>query len=313
LISQGKGQVALKASDGRWLVPDARDGRTPRLTTAWSEPSDGETFALVPAGENRFAFQSHASGRLLVLDPAAGRPAEAAASDGPSGAETIEVYYTHQLPTVLETAIPAAINRLAEEELADKQYDKSFRHITEKYIKLPDPTLKNPLRLKRHRVYAVVEESRVQAQLDGETDIRLPALLLLTGPNKSKQGLIFLAVDARLPVRGLVQYKILNVGSGSTKYYTTIQLSAVAEIRVRQSGGDVTLSPPVVKNVHVSLSGLKLSNDLLHSARGPIERTINGELRRNNERICQEADKALKKAISSRDVRIPMLGYLKLL
>jgi hypothetical protein len=333
LVSRGERQVAVKAPDGRWLAPDPRDGRTACLTAAWSEPNSWTTFELVSADENRVAFRSLAFGKMLVLDPAASRTAtETAKGDSPifadhasmvpekSGqspklapAETIELYCPHPLPAILQTAVPTVVNRLADEELSGKQYDKSWRQKTEKFIKVPDPTLKYPLRLKRQQVLAVVEESRVQAQLDGKTDLRIPAMLFLSGRTESQRGLILLAVEARVPVRGRVQYEMLNVARGSTNYFTTIHLSAAAEIPVRESGGDVTFSPPRVRKLDVSLSGLKLSNDVLHAARGPIERTINGELRRNEARIRQQANKSLEKAISSREVRIPLLGFLKLL
>lgn len=321
LVSRGEKQVALKASDGRWLAPHPRDGRTPCLTAAWPEPSRWTTFELAPAGENGFAFRSLAFGGMLVFDPGAkpnakrDSPQTSTEKSGqsPKPAETIALFCPRPLPSVLQTIVPGVVNRLSDEELAGKQYDKSWRHKTEQSIKVPDPTLKNPLQLKRQHLYAVVEESSVQARLDGKTDVRIPTALYLAGRPEKKQGVILLAVEARLPVRGRVQYKMLNVGSASTNYFATVHLYAVAEVPVRQTKGDVTFSPPVLKRLDLALSDLKLSNDVLHALRGPIERTINGELRRNEARIRGQAGKSLAKALSSKDVKIPLLGYLKLL
>ncbi len=83
------------------------------------------------------------------------------------------------MPAILQTALPAVIHALAAEELAGKQYDKTRKHKVEKYVDLPDPTLKDPLRMKRRHVLSLAEESRVQAKLDGPADIRIPAMPLL--------------------------------------------------------------------------------------------------------------------------------------
>ena len=225
----------------------------------------------------------------------------------------MEIYRVRELPAILQTALPAALHALAAEELTGKQYDKTQTHKTEKYVDLPDPTLKDLKRTKRHKVIAVTEQYRVQAQLDGEADVRIPAMLYLGSYAKGGPGVILLAVDARLPVRGHVQYKMPDVASASTGYRAEIQLSAVAEVRVQRSGGDVKFSPPAVLDLHVSFSRMDFSNDLLKAVRREIKHLVNHELRRNEERIRQQANHALQKAMSSRDVRIPLLGYLELL
>jgi hypothetical protein len=318
-------EVALKAPGNRWLAPDTRDGRTPFLTGAGPVTGRWTSFELLPAGENRYGFRSLATGRMLLLDPAASQTTkEAVKGDSPliaphkpgqfpPPAETIRLFCPHPLPAILQTAVPAVVNRLADEELAGKQYDKTWRHKTEEAIKVPDPTIKDPFRTKRQHLYAVVEESTVQARLDGKTDGRLPATLFLAHRDDSQQGVILLAVEAHLPVRGRVQYQMLNVMSASTNYLATVHLFAVAEIPVRQTDKEIALLPATVKHLEVFLSDLKLSNDILHAARGPIERTINGELRRNETKIRKKADEALAKAVSSREVKIPLLGFLKLL
>ena len=51
----------------------------------------------------------------------------------------------------------------------------------------------------------------------------------------------------------------------------------------------------------------------MKAVRRQIKEVVNHELRHNEERIRQQANHALQKAMSSRDVRIPLLGYLKVL
>jgi hypothetical protein len=126
-------------------------------------------------------------------------------------------------------------------------------------------------------------------------------------------GLILLAVDASLPVRGRVECKVPDVASASTGYRMTVQLSAVAEVTVRHAGNDVTFDPPAVSDLHLSVSRLEFSNDLLEAARRQIRRILNRELARNEARIRESANQAVQKAMCSRDVRIPLIGYLHLL
>jgi hypothetical protein len=267
----------------------------------------------VPAAENRFAFRSQASGRMLTLDPPAVWPPGGQAPQGPSPAESIEIYRIRQLPAILQAALPAAIRGLALEELAGKQYDKTRTHKTETHVYLPAPTLKDPLRTKRRDVPLLAEQYHLQAQLDGKSDLRIPVMLCLANRAEKGPGLILLAVEAQLPVRGHVQYKLPHLASASTGYRATVQLSAVAELQIRHTGKDVTFAPPAVKELRISLAHLDLSNDLLESSRHAIEHLVNHELRQNEERIRQQANKSLAKAMSAHELRIPLLGCLGLL
>jgi hypothetical protein len=312
LVSRGKQEIALKGPGGRYLVPDARDSRALRLGAALTEPGDRETFRLVPAGVDRFALYPHGSGALPGVDAAAARPPQSKTPAGPPR-EAVEIYRVRPLPAVLHTALSATTQALAAKELAGKPYDKTRTHQTKKYVELPDPTLKDLTRMKRHQVIGVTEEYRVQAQLDGEADIRFPAMLFLASYAEDGPSVILLAVDASLPVRGHVQYQVHDVVSASTGYRATIQLSAVAEARLQRSGGDVALGPCTVLDLHASLSRLDFSNDLLDAVRRQIKDFINHELGRNEERLRQSANQSLQKAISSHAVRIPLFGYLGLL
>ncbi len=217
LRGQGTGaagrEVTLQGPGGRYFMPDPRDGHTPRLGPAGTQPADRETFQLVPVGTGRFALRPKGSKALLVFAPAAAQPADPKAPAGPALRETVEIYRVRELPAMLETALPAVIRTLAVEELAGKQYDKTQEHKTEKYIDLPAPTLKDLKRTKRRQVIGITEEYRIQAQLDGQADIRIPAMSFLANYADGGPGLILLAVDARLPVRGRVQCKVPDVVS----------------------------------------------------------------------------------------------------
>jgi hypothetical protein len=310
VVARGKEQVALKAPGGRWLVAGGRDGRTPLLGDAKAEPGQRETFQLVPAGENRFALRPQGSTAPLVFDPADARAPDPKSPASPAPRETVEICRARDLPAVIGTLLPAALHTLAAAELAGKKYDKTQTHKTEKYVDLPDPRLTDLKHKKRHKVISVTEEDHVQAELDGPADIRIPAMPYLAGYEEGGPGVILLAVDARLPVRGHVQCKLPDVASASTGFRAAIELSAVAEVRVQRAGGDVKLSPPAVIELRVSISRLDLSNDVLEAVRRQIRDAINHELRHNEGRIRQQANHALEKAISSREVRIPLVGYL---
>jgi hypothetical protein len=110
-----------------------------------------------------------------------------------------------------------------------------------------------------------------------------------------------------------VQGKVADVASASTGYRITVQLSAVAEVAVRHAGNDVTFGPPTVSDLQLSVSRMDFSNDLLEAVRREIRRVVNRELAHNEGRIRESANRALQKAMSTREVRIPLLGFLGVL
>ena len=312
LVARGKEQIALKGPGGRWLVPDARDGRTPRLGAPPRKRATTKPFSLCRAGRIDSRSAPHGSGARLVFDPADARPpredARRPGSARNGGNLPRPRFADHPADGVAGDApCPGrgGVDRQGVRQDADAQ-DGEIRRSAR-------PHAERPERKKRHKVVSVTEEFRIQAQLDGEADVRIPAMLYLASRDEGGPGVILLAVDARLPVRGHVQYKLPDVASASTGYRAEVQLSAVAEVGVERAGGDVKFSPPAVLDLHVSFSRLDLSNDLLKAVRRQIKEVVNHELRHNAERIRQQANHALQKAMSSRDVRIPLLGYLNLL
>jgi len=313
LVSCGQQEVILRGPSGRYVMPDPRDGHTLRLGTAATQSDDRERFQLVPVGASRYAFRPHGLNTLLIFSPAGEHTAKSKTPAGPDLRETVEIYRIGELPGILQTALPAVIRGLAVEELSGKQYDKTQKHDTKKYIDLPSPTLKDPTRMKRHQVIGITEEYRIQAQLDGQAEINIPAMSFLANYADGGPGLILLAVNARLPVRGRVEGKIDGFANVSTGYQLTVELSAVAEVAARHEGSSVAFDPPRISDLRVSVSRLKFSNDLLEAAQHGIRHLINRELSRNEERIRKSAESALQKAIASHDVKIPLIGYLGLL
>jgi hypothetical protein len=306
LIPRGEQQIALKGPSGRYVVPDTRDGRLLRLGKPGLE--SGPTFQMVAAGATRFALRPQGAKTLVRFDPAGMNPA---ARTTPAAGETVELCRVRPLPAV-QTALAIIVQGVAAQELTGKQYDKTGTHETNKYIEVPAPSFKDPLRKKRIQVLGMTEEYRVQAQLDGDAEIHVPTLLYLVNFVEGGAGMLLVAADARLPVRGRVQAKVPGLVNISTGYRAVIQLSATAGVEVRHAGKDVTIGPCTVLDLRALFSRLDLSNDLLEAARRPIKSFINRELRRNEEQIHQSANQSLQKAISSHELRLPLLGYLGL-
>jgi len=195
-------------------------------------------------------------------------------------------------------------------ELGDKEYSKVRTHNTDRYITLPAPTLRDLGRKKRHQVLGVEEQYRVEARLAGQPEIRITNMSYLTGYRDPESAMILFAVEASLPVQGSVAYRVPKLLSASTGYKAVVRLDVVGEIRIRKKDDEISITPPEVRHLIVATQKLDLSNDILHTLRKPIERTINGELRKNNARIREEANKELHKAVEGQDFRHPLLRYL---
>ncbi len=328
LTSRGKDEIVLTGPGGRTIVLDPRDRRTLRVGLLAVAGGSVQAFQLVPAGKSMFALRPGIGQALVVFDPFDSRPAAPATAgpakptaqpvNGPLPRETVEIFRIRPLPAVLENTLSGVVTTLGAEEMAGKQYDQTRTEHTKKQIELPAPTLKDPKRKTKVQVLAMTEDYRIQAKLEGKPEIHMPAMLYLAPYADGGAGLVLLAVDAKLPVSGHVQAKIHDVGSAGTGYRAAISLSAVAAVEVRPGHppagrGDVTLGPCTVTDLRVSFARLDLSNDILEAARRPIKNFINHELHRNEAKLRQSANQSLQKAISAREVKIPLLGYLGVL
>ncbi len=98
----------------------------------------------------------------------------------------------------------------------------------------------------------------------------------------------------------------------SAGFRTVAKLSLIGEIRVEKSDDKLSLRSPELREMHVEFHGLKVSNDLLNVAREPLEDLVNHEIRRNEDRIRQQANKSLAKAVKSREFHHPLLRFLSL-
>lgn len=313
LIPQGADRAAFRASGGRLLVAAGADGRRLRAEGGRGQPGPHEVFVLVPAGENRVGLKSSA-GRWVRAEAKEPKPGDLPppVSDKPSPGDVLEVYGSSEIPAALQMPLGAAVDALVKKELEGKEYDKTRSELKVRYVELPAPTLRDPRRMKKHRLWATRHEYRVQARLDGQPQIRvtgMPCLKSYAGPEKR---LLMFAAEAEIPVVGRVEYRIPERVSASTGYRTTAALRVVGEVRVEKSDDRLNLASPEVLDVHVELRRLDISNDLLNLAADPIEDVINGELRDQHERILEESNKAIRKAFDGGEFRHPLLHYVSL-
>ncbi len=193
-----------------------------------------------------------------------------------------------------------------------KEYDKVESRLKKKYIELPAPTLKDPNRKKKHRVLTYREETHVKAQLNGKPVIRITHMPYLKGHFEQGSSVLMFVVEAVIPVRGRVSYKIPDRLSATTGFETTVELSMVGQVRIEKSKDGVSVPPPELLDIRITLNKLRLSNDILDAARRPIENVINRQLHKKNDRIRQQANKTLAKAVEAREFRHPLLRFVTL-
>lgn len=312
LILQDKDRVALRAHGGRFLTTAGPDGRTLWAASTAAKPGPRETFLLVPAGAGGVGLKS-STGQWARVEPKGPRPATPPAqTEGPPPEATLEIYRTSAIPAGLQTALSAAVEGLVVQELDGKGYDKTRSKLKVRYVELPAPTLRNPRRKKKHRLWATRHEYRVEARLSGQPQIRItgmPYLKSYAGPDAR---LLMFAAEAELPVIGRVGYRIPERVSAATNFRTTAALNVIGLVRVEKSADQLSLRPPEVVELRVELRRLDISNDLLNVAADPIEDVINREVRGQHDRILQQANKSIRKAFDGREIRHPLLRYLSL-
>ncbi|MBN2218088.1 MAG: hypothetical protein JW719_12005 [Pirellulales bacterium] len=220
------------------------------------------------------------------------------------------VYRFAEVPPVLRGALSAATRAMVVKELADKPYDKTRVKKKEEHIRLPAPTLRHPKRTKKHRILSTREEYQIQARLDGQPAVEITHMPYLKRHDQPEHGILMFVVRAELPVAGRVRYRVPDVLSVSTGYRAQVALDVVVEVRARRDADAVHLDAPEVLRIDARIENLNLSKDLLDAARRPIRDLLNDELRRKHDRIRQQANKAIHKAIDDQTFRSPLLRYL---
>jgi hypothetical protein len=286
----GAEQVAVRVADGRFL----RAGTSGTLRPGGLVPGPQETFELVARDKDRTTVRN-SSGRLLTT------------------ADKVEVYRVAELPGTLQSALAAGARGLLMQEVAGKEYDKVTSELKEKYIELPAPTFRDPRATKRHRILTVREETHLTAALDGPPELRVTAMPYLKGFDQAAgRGILMFAGEASLPVRGRVKYEVPGAIAAATGFRATVFVRVVGEIQAEKKDDEVSLGVPQLREVCVELRSLDIGNDLLHLARGQVRDAINREVEKNRQRIHDQANEALRKAVEPRQFRNPLLRFVEL-
>ncbi len=227
-------------------------------------------------------------------------------------AELVEIFQLKAMPLMVRITLPRVVKALVVEELTSEEFNEKRSKLKEKFINLPAPTLRQPKRMKRHKVFAMREEQHIKARLADTPEINIPQMpYLIAWPNRER-GILMFSAGARLPIRGWVRYTVPEAWSVSTNFRTVIHLSLAGEVQVEKRDDQLKLHPPQVVDLRVELRKLDISNDLINIAREAIEDGINDELRRQRGRIHQQANKQLAKAFDTQEFRHPLLRYLRL-
>ena len=307
LVPRDGGEISLKTAAGRVLVFDAPSGGL-RAAPPTGQPGRVETFTVVPAEGNRVALKPHGLREFVAWEGPA--DARRGAPGGPRPTQTVELFHAVEMPAAIRTSLASLVDSRLSEELAGKSYDQVRSRKNEKFIELPDPTLRDPLHTKSVRVFSTVEEYRIQARLDGKSELQITNLAYLIGYQDRGVSMLLVAVRARLPVQGRVSYKLPNVVSAGCGYRAVAAVTLVGEVRMAKSDETVKLQSPELRELHVQLTGLQLSNDVLNISRDLIEDLINHEIRKSEDKIRDEANRSLAKAVQAQEFNVAFLRFL---
>ena len=315
LLAREGGAIALRAPGGRLLAAQPPEARTLRAASPRAEPGEWETFSVVDVEGNRVGLKARGFREFVRFTPEppdkpAPPPSQAKTPEKPGRGETVEIFEAAEFPEALRTIVASTVRTFATAEVAKKEYHKTRTRSHQAIVRLPTPTREDLLRTKRERIASVTDEFEIRAQLDGPLEIELVHMPYLKGYRERGAARLLFDVRVKAPVRGHVRYHVENVLSASTGFRTTARLSLVAELAVRKKDAKLDVDAPSVLDLSVELSQLDLSNDVLQTTRKPIERFINHELRRNDDRIREQANNALAKALKTRQLESPILRYL---
>lgn len=309
LLPLDGGAIALKAPGGRFLLAEGRDARTLRADSPRSEPGPRETFVLGRPEGNRVGLKARGYRDFVVIEDALSSPAASPPERSGPG-EAVEIYRTDEVPGTLQTALAMIVQGLVSEELVGKEYDKTRTRTIEKYVDVPSPTLRDLRHTKRHRVLATEEQERIKARLDGPPQITITHMPYLQGHFQEGTGMLMFAAEASLPFRGQVSYKVPNALSATTSFQAVARLSMVGQFTAQKAEDQLTFCPPELRELKIELRLVDIANDVLNLARKPIEDLINREIRHNDERIRQQANDALAKALKARQIENPLGRFL---
>ncbi len=308
LVPRGDEQFELGAGDGRFLVRVSENNAPHKSGSVRFQTDERGAFEWIPFGGNRAAVRDCDTSSFIRFD---GRPpAPGGEGVGPSDQEIVEVYRAGEIPDALRTALAVAVRELAGAELADKPYHRVRSRTEEKFVDLPAPTLRNLRRTKKVRVLRLTHEYHLRAELDGPLEIAITRMPHLRGYFDDEAALLMFAVEARVPVRGRVRYKIPDALSASVGYRAVVEIDAVGQVRLERPPEGSEVDPAELLDLNVRLRSLELSNDVLRVVRREIEKLANDEIRDRKDRIREKANQSIRKAIQSRAFRHPLLGYL---
>ncbi|MFZ5828859.1 MAG: fascin domain-containing protein [Planctomycetota bacterium] len=311
LETLAEGRVALRSSAGHLITPVAPDGRWLHVDTPDAQLVDRHKLIVLPTEGNRVAMRSHVAPMPVHFDLRA-RPQFGARAEQPLPHETVAIYRVSDVPAAIQMLLVPLITAAAENELKGKEYDRTRTKKIERYVEVWSPALNNLRHKKRHRILATEEQQRVQAALEGKPEIRITQLSYLRGRQEPGEALLMFAVSAKVPFRGAIGYKIPKVIDTTIRFLATAQIELVGEVRAEKRGKELVLHPPEVRDIGIELDLRHFSNDLLDAAREPIEDVANREIRANEGRIRDQANKALAKAVDAQEFRHPLLKYLML-
>jgi hypothetical protein len=309
LVRMKDERVALKTQSQRWLVrgPGGRVVASQDST----DPSQGEAFELIRLEQNRVALKRVGAAGYLHFVDTADRPIELGPQQQVPASAAIEIYQFSETPEAMRVGLSVSLAALAMTQLKDQVYDEVRSRLKVEYIELPAPTLRDWKRKKKHRVFAVREEQRVRAELDGEPIIEITHMPCLKGYVDGGEAALMFAVEAAVPVRGRVSFRVPEAWSASTGYRATAVLTIVGELRTQTSSDKFSLRQPELLEARVQIQGLDISNDLLNAGRGPIEDLINHEIRKNRQRIIVQANKTIREAVGEDVFALPLLQQLQ--
>ena len=309
LVARDAGGVSLQDFRGRWLRLAGAAGRTLRAVAG----PTGQALLVNETGEGRVTLQLAGAGRPLSFDvgsplKSVGKPAEKPVPEKGRSEQTLEIYDTSEIPASLRSALASLVRGLLVEELHGKEYDKLTTHKHEASIDLP--TLRDLRQEKRHRLLSYEEQYQIKARLDGTPQIEILHMPYLENHVDRGSGRLIFVVRASLPVSGGVHYAIPKAVATSTGFHFIAHVALTGEICSGPSQASKMLGTPEIVEIHINVGKVEISNDLLNLGRKLIEDLINHELRRNEDRLRQQANDAIRKAFDSAQLHNPLLKFL---